>query len=192
MPKYKKLYCYVDESGQDTKGELFLVSMVVAENEHDWLRERLEKIEKLSGKGRRKWMKSRPAQKTSYIQEVLNIPDLANKLCYAIYRHTTDDYLSSTVLATAQAIKTYITGDYKAVIFVDGLPQSLVPWFGTELRHLRIKAEKVRGMRREEADAIMRLADALCGFVREALEGHNKELIKLFEQGTEKGYLKSV
>ncbi len=188
----QKIYCYVDETGQDTKGELFLVSVVITENERDQLRGRLENIERLTRKGRRKWMKARTKQKVSYIREVLNIPSLANKLCYAIYRHATNDYLSSTVLATAQAIKTYISGDYRATIFIDGLPQSLVPWFGTELRHLRVKAEKVRGMRREESDAIMRLADALCGFAREVDKGNNKELIELFKQGTQKGYLKSV
>lgn len=34
--RMEKLYCSVDETGQDTKGELFLVSMVIskAEREH--------------------------------------------------------------------------------------------------------------------------------------------------------------
>ena len=31
----KKLYCYVDESGQDTKGGFFVVSIVVLEKERD-------------------------------------------------------------------------------------------------------------------------------------------------------------
>lgn len=28
----KKLYCYVDETGQDTKGKLFIVVVVIVEN----------------------------------------------------------------------------------------------------------------------------------------------------------------
>ena len=54
----QKLYCYVDESGQDTKGDLFLVSVVITEEERDELRRKLIKIEKTSQKGQRKWMQS--------------------------------------------------------------------------------------------------------------------------------------
>ncbi|MBI2599976.1 hypothetical protein HYW43_03590 [Candidatus Daviesbacteria bacterium] len=31
----QKLYCYVDETGQDTQGELFIVSVVVAKNDRE-------------------------------------------------------------------------------------------------------------------------------------------------------------
>ncbi len=31
----KKLYCYVDESGQDTKGDIFVVSVVVTDDNRD-------------------------------------------------------------------------------------------------------------------------------------------------------------
>ena len=52
MPRVtKKIYCYVDETGQDTMGILFLVSIIVAEGEHDSLRGKLQKIESASGKG---------------------------------------------------------------------------------------------------------------------------------------------
>lgn len=187
----KKIYCYVDETGQDTMGTLFLVSIIVAEGEHDSLREKLQEIEHASGKGMRKWMKTRPKQKVNYIRKVLKIPEFKGKLCYAVYRGETD-YLSSTVLATAQAIKTHVTTDYRAVVFVDGLPKSQVHWFGTELRHMRVNIDKVRGVRREEADSLMRLADALCGFVRQTKEGSNKELKELLERGLAKGYLREV
>ena len=183
----KKLYCYVDESGQDTKGVLFLVSVIIAEGEHDHLRTQLEEIERKSRKGQRKWLKSRPKQKVEYIRMLWELPEFKGKLCYAVYRNESD-YLSSTVLATAQAIKTYVTQDYQAVIFVDGLPKSHVAWFGTELRHLRVNTKKVRGIRKEESDSLMRLADALCGFVREASEGRIPKLQELLERGLATGY----
>ena len=45
MPKTKKLYCYVDETGQDTKGRFFLVAIVITGEEREELIKELEKIE---------------------------------------------------------------------------------------------------------------------------------------------------
>ena len=48
----QKLYAYVDESGQDTLGELFLVSVVVTGEARDGLRKKLRTIERVSGNAR--------------------------------------------------------------------------------------------------------------------------------------------
>ncbi len=186
----EKLYCYVDETGQDTKGDLFIVSVIVTEAERDKLREQLEEIERITGKGRRKWMKSRPKQKAAYIESVLQIPALKGKLNYAVY-HKTIEYLSSTILTTARAITTHSKGEYKVIVFVDGLPKSKVQWFGSELRHLRIRTEKVRGVRKEEADPLMRLADAIAGFVRAALLG-SKDMVTLLEKAKREGHIREL
>ena len=55
----KRLYCYVDETGQDAMGEFFILSVVVSANDRDELVSTLEKIERSSGKGKVKWMESR-------------------------------------------------------------------------------------------------------------------------------------
>ncbi len=186
----RKLYCYVDESGQDSMGEFFIVAVVIADAEHDELIKQLEGIEQTSRKGRRKWVQTRNQSKLAYIQSVLNLPALKGKLSYTLYDNVVD-YLPRTVLATARVITTYAIEEYKAVIFVDGLPKSQTRWFGRELRHLRIKTEKVRGVRKEEASALMRLADAVCGFVRAATAGQ-KGMKKLLEKATTKGYIRQV
>ena len=49
----QKLYCYVDETVQDTKGKLFIVSVIVTEGEREQLARQLEEIEKNSGKGKK-------------------------------------------------------------------------------------------------------------------------------------------
>lgn len=51
----KKLYCYVDETGQDTKGEIFVVSVIVAQKDRDEIMELLETIEQETGKKATKW-----------------------------------------------------------------------------------------------------------------------------------------
>ena len=50
--EHQKIYCYVDETGQDTLGELFIVSVVVNSADRDALVAVLEKIERTSGKGK--------------------------------------------------------------------------------------------------------------------------------------------
>jgi hypothetical protein len=42
-----------------------------------------------------------------------------------------------------------------AVVYVDGLPKSRLRWFGVELRRLSIRTDKIVGVRREEADALI-------------------------------------
>jgi len=46
-----KLYAYVDESGQDTQGEFFVVSVVVLDADHEAILQQLEAIETRSRKG---------------------------------------------------------------------------------------------------------------------------------------------
>ena len=56
-------------------------------------------------------------------------------------------------------------------VYVDGLSRADVVVFGKELKALSIKRRKVKGVRRDENNAFIRLADALCGLVRDAREG---------------------
>src|SRR5690242_14319549 len=115
----QKLYCYVDETGQDTMGKFFIVSVIFQEQDLDLLRKQLEEIERSSEKGRRKWIETRPQSKVAFLRSVLKIPRLNAKLCYAVYNNATN-YLSLTVLTTARAITTQANSEYQAAIFIDG------------------------------------------------------------------------
>ncbi len=52
MTSVKRLFCYVDESGQDTKGALFIVSVVITGQERESLIQICEAIERECGKGK--------------------------------------------------------------------------------------------------------------------------------------------
>ncbi|MCX6810115.1 MAG: DUF3800 domain-containing protein [Candidatus Berkelbacteria bacterium] len=54
----RKIYCYVDETGQDTNGDLFIVAIVLAGAQKDQMEKKLLEIENKSAKGIRKWQKS--------------------------------------------------------------------------------------------------------------------------------------
>ena len=186
----KKLYCYIDETGQDTMGALFIVSVVVADEKREQAIETCEAIEQTTGKGRRKWNKTRYGSRLTYIERILQEPIFQGGLNFVVYRDT-KEYVDCTVGAIALVLQGFARGSYKATVLIDGLQRAQRRPVGRELHRLGVQTRKVRGVRNEESDALIRLADALCGFVRAAVEGQ-KEMERLFEWGKGKGYLKEL
>lgn len=188
-PHKQKLYCFVDESGQDTEGEIFLVSVVVTGEERDRLLNEAERIERDTGKGLTKWQKAPFDRRLSYITRILALPELHGKLFFS---HTTQSksYVALTVATTAKAITARATGEYKATIIVDGLSGREIIRFTRDLRRFHIAVRKVRGAR-DESSALIRLADALAGFLRDALEGQEYAR-KLYEEAVRKGVVRRV
>lgn len=184
-----KLCCFVDESGQDTKGDLFIVSIIITQSEYAALEIELERIEEQSGKGKVKWRDARDSARVEYITRILTLEVLAGKLTYNLF-HDTQDYLKSTVDAVARSISFY-AASARVTVFVDGLPKSQVKWFGTELRRRQVAVKKVRGVRREESSSLMRLADALCGFVRAAITGRS-DLEEMLIRAKDEGIVKEL
>ena len=186
-PYMRKLFCYVDETGQDTRGELFIVAVVIAGRGRNQFRQACEDIERDSRKGRRKWVKTTYSRRLAYIRQVLERAIFEGKLHFAVYRDM-QDYSSSTVQTIARALSATGETDYKTTILIDGLPRSLERMVGLQLRRLGIRAKKVRGLK-DENDALIRLADAVCGLVRAATEGQ-PTMRALFERGIQTGVLR--
>ncbi len=185
----QKLYCYVDETGQDTKGDLFIVTVVVTGNERDALRRACEEIEQISGKGRRKWIKTRYKRRVAYIRQVFQRPIFRGKLYFALYRNQ-KDYLALTVQTVVSTLQTAVKSEYKATVLIDALPRSLERETGLQLRRRGIHA-KVRGVKKDENDVLVRLADAVCGLVRAEIE-EQPDMQYLFSQGVRRGFLTNV
>ena len=116
-------------------------------------------------------------------------PIFAGKLNLAIYRDA-QDYSSLTVQAIVRALSATGETDYKATVFIDGLPRSLERAVGLQLRRSRVRIKKVRGLK-DEADALIRLADAVCGFVRGAVQGQ-PAMQALFEQAKRAGVFEEL
>lgn len=185
-----KLYCYVDETGQDTRGDLFIVSVVVTDQEREQFRQICGAIERDSRKGQRKWIKTTYNRRLAYIRQVLEEPILRGKLSFAVY-HQGRNYTSMTVQTIARALNATGETDYRATVFIDGLPRPMEQSVGLELRRSGIHAKKVKGVKKDENDALIRLADAVCGLVRSAMEGQ-PAMRALFEQGIQTGALKDL
>lgn len=184
-----KLYCYVDETGQDTKGQFFLVSVVITGSERDAVITELERIEQSTAKGLVKWHKAAFDRKVAYLNAILSNPSFKGRIFFSHYSQTTS-YVELTVYSTAKAILERAKEDYKATVVVDGLRRNEVARFAHELRKLHIRVKKVRGVR-DESNALIRLADAIAGFVRDALEG-KPYAQKPYQEAKDKGILKEV
>jgi len=165
----QKFYCYVDETGQDTKGRLFLVAIVLQEIQQlELLEKKLEKIEIRSGKKLTKWRQTGTEIKKKYLEEILEITELKGSIFYSIYENT-KEYTSLTSLTVAKAVLSKGSEDYTVTIIIDGLNDKERDVVRMELKKLRIKYSKIRGMR-DERNIFLRLSDAMAGFLREASE----------------------
>ena len=84
----QKLYAYVDESGQDTLGELFLVSVVVTGEAREGVRKQLGTSERVRGKQAKTWGKARRTERAAYLQSVFQLSELRGCIYYAHYHDT--------------------------------------------------------------------------------------------------------
>lgn len=177
MPSTHKLYCYVDETGQDTLGKMFIVSVVVTDARRDELERFIEQLEKDTGK-KTKWVKTKPSIQQAFIKGLLS-----DSMPGQLYVRIKTDAVTVTgpffedqqVLATAQAINMYrekhkIDNNYKVTIAIDGLSKNLTPRVGRSFRLLGVKTRNIHG-ERDQSSPIIRLADAIAGLARDGFEG---------------------
>lgn len=161
-----KLYCYVDETGQDTKGELFLVVVVLKEIENlSSLEIKLIEIEDKTGKKQLKWRKTSNAIKKTYLGRLLQINDLKRSIFYSKYRDS-KEYPKLTSLTIAKAVLAKQEKNYSVTVVIDGLNDREREVVREELKKLKIKYRKIRGMK-DEQSVFLRLADAMAGFLRD-------------------------
>lgn len=166
--KRQRLYAYIDESGQDTRGEIFLVSVIVVGEQRDELRKLLREIEEVTRKHKKKWVRTPRDRREAYIRRILDSNKFTGLIHAAHYRHSRY-YMDLTVLSTAWAILDHADRSYQAIVFVDGLNQTQRDHFTRGLRSLHVKIRRARGLK-DEADEFIRLADAVAGFVRDGIE----------------------
>ena len=187
MANTEKIYCYIDESGQDTGGDFFVVALVVTGKERDDLSKKLLLIEQETGKKTTKWSKSKKEISIQYLTKIFESPEFKNKIYYSLKKDT-KAYKELTILAIAATINKIKTNEnYKASIFIDGLLQSEIKIVSTSLRQIGIRTEKVRGVR-DESNPIIRLADSIAGLIsrNQKKSDYTQSLIDI---GTKKGII---
>lgn len=141
MKSMQKLYAYVDESGQDTRGIFFVVGVVVLENEREAVLHEIERIENESGKKNSKWHKSRHSSRQAYMEGVAQSSFFQKTLFFEEFSNS-KQYLEMTSYAVAKAIFKRAEENYTASIFIDGFTKREVEKFDKDLRDLRVKKTK--------------------------------------------------
>ncbi|MBI3261190.1 DUF3800 domain-containing protein [Candidatus Berkelbacteria bacterium] len=165
----KTVWCYVDESGQDTKGDLFVVVTVII-SDKNVIDSYLESIEKNSGV-QSKWRKTQHNRRMKYFEAILDRSNLKDTVYIAKFPHSGKAFVDLTILAVAKALKRFeISAKVKIIIIVDGLRKNERHRFAAGLRKLGISPNKVRGAR-EESTSLLRYADMVLGLSRDAFEG---------------------
>jgi hypothetical protein len=157
-----------------------VVSILIFEKEKDDILKGLEKAEKESRKKNLKWNKSKHEFRKAYIEKISNMEILGGKIFFEIFSDT-KKYIELTSYATAKSILKKTDGDYKATIFVDGFKKKEVEKFIKGLRDLKIRTRKIRGVKKDENNAFIRLVDSICGLVRDA-NTENEWAVKAVEK----------
>jgi len=178
----QKLYCYVDETGQDTQGTIFIVSIVIVDEERDELLKLCEQVEIISGKRKDKWGAAQHERRMRYLRHILADDRFIGKMRYSMFRHTRE-YDASTIEGIAKAVLWNNSAkNFTSLIYVDGLSKTKRRQYAVALRRYGIHTRKVMGVAKDESNALTRLADSIAGFVGDALKGRFKEIRDLYQR----------
>ncbi len=189
--KRQRYDLYVDESGQDTRGEMFVVAVVAVENSEEF-RKYCELLEKLSGKGKVKWRSAQKMRRLDYLRSIMLVSSSHKfKLFYSVFRKTTD-YDSVTIDGIANAIRKLRPLSSHVYVYVDGLAKSKCNAYKTRLRQLSCPVKKVSRVAKDENEPLVRLADTLAGASAELEKYKDEELRPIFSTAEDSGKLVSA
>lgn len=166
-----KMYLYIDETGQETRGEVFVVAVLFVPADHrETLRQGLSEMEILTKKSVKKWNKSSPKRRLAYLEAVVPIIHSFSPVYYQVHGIGTD-YLERTTETLVAAVKhSNLPPESDITVVIDGLKPQERQLVSRLLRSVALPYRReVRGGR-DESDSLIRLADSLVGFVRHAHE----------------------
>ena len=188
--KIKRIDLSVDESGQHTRGELFVVvTVVVPAKGGDEARQVYEALEESSGKGKAKWASAKRDRSLIYLHAaVQKAASLDITFFYSVFRQTTD-YDGATVEGIARAVHRLHHSASRVYIHVDGLTKPKCSDYKTRLRKLGCRVKDVRGIRKRQNEPLIRLADALAGALSGSLKHPDSQLAKFLSQVEKDGTL---
>lgn len=190
MKSKQKLYCYVDETGQDAGSNFFVVVSIVNGEDQNQIRNELLRIEELSKVHKRKWFNSRSPAKEEFLQTVIKSRLAKGDLYYGKFKKPLPFFLPLLEIVE-KAIKDKAGNKpYIAIVYVDGIDKKKARELTGGLRLKGIKLEYVRSTR-DESEPIIRLADRWAGCIRDALEG--KEInSKILSKAKKDNYIKEI
>jgi len=185
----QKIYCFVDETGQDDISEFFIVVSITTEKDRDFFRIKLTQLEYLLKIGKRKWHKADRERRKQFLNMLVNNKIGAGDVYFGRYKKPLP-YFLPMLDVLEKSINNKIKGDYRAVVYIDGIDKKKAIELTNALRLRGVRLTLVRSAR-DESEPLIRLADRWAGCIRGASLGRKNEKI-IFENARKQGYLKSV
>jgi hypothetical protein len=186
----QKLYCYVDETGQDDGSKIFIVVAIVSDKDQIRIRRTLEEIEKEAKTRGRKWHKTERSRKLKFLELVVNRKVAKGETFYGCYDKPLPYFLPVLdILEKAIRLKSF--HNYKAKIFVDGIDKKKASELTNALRVRKISLEHVRS-RRDESEPLIRLADMWAGCLRSAFADKDKTITEFVKQAEKQHCLQNL
>lgn len=185
----QKIYCYVDETGQDTKSEFFIVVAIVNDKDQNLLRRNLYEIESLTKIGKRKWHKSSFDRRKQYLNLLIKKDICKGDIYFGHYKKPIP-YFLPMLEVLEKAIIDKAKEDYKAIVYVDGIDKKKANELTNALRVRKIKLELVKS-KRDESEPLIRLADRWAGCIRASFL-QKKEYRDILERAKNKKFIKEV
>ncbi len=190
--KKEKIYCYADETGQDTLGQFFIVVAIVLGREQFILDNFLQECERNSGKGIKKWTNTPDRAKLIYISQATSSRELLRSpVCFARFGPGLD-YDYRTFETIREALNIFAAerqlANFYATVLVDGLN------FAQQRRMKKAFIQSgvsttVREIR-DESSSIIRFVDAVAGLVRDADKGGIYS--RLVKQKVKRGFFREL
>jgi len=185
----QKLYCYVDETGQDPTSDFFIVVVVIIGNERESIRKKLENIERSAGTNRKKWHKVRHKNRMRYLAFLLEQKIAAGEIYVASYQKPIP-FFFPMIDILEKAIKQLAVEKYRASIYVDGIDRYKARELTNALRARDVSLPIVKSSR-DESEPLIRLADMWAGCVRSALLGR-EDAQDMVKRAKKEGYLREL
>lgn len=164
-----KLYCYVDETGQDVGSKVFIVVAIVSAEDQEEIRSMLLEIERVARTDGLKWHKNTSKRRLQYLSLTFKKHIAAGHIYFGRYEKPLP-YFFPMLEVIEKAIFGMRLKNYKASIIVDGIDNKKAIELTNALRLQGIRLAMVRS-RRDESEPLIRLADMWAGCIRVALQG---------------------
>jgi hypothetical protein len=167
----ERVYIYTDESNDPHGGILSIAGLALTD--HVWaVRNKLLKIEELSGKDSRDWHKTKEVKtRVRYLELVVEVEELAGRLFFQTHPHPVNSF-DATVETLSNAILEFGAGR-QCVTIHEGFTGATRLKLQKALRALEHNAVVDSGSIRNEPR--VRLADSLAGFCRLMHSGSAKK-----------------
>jgi hypothetical protein len=182
------IYYYVDETGKNTSSQYFIVCILAVEETLPYDKLCLE-MEKKSGKSR-KWTSSSHDRRMNYLQILFADETFVGRIYFSKYSSKVNYDLATidTLTKVIEACKPL----GKPRIFVDGLSATKVTEYSNVLKKRRIKFKKIKGIKKDANNPLIRLPDAVAGFLADALQGNNPNMNNQYKAAIRKKTLIEV